>query len=212
MVIRLGFFVASSLNVPFQELSGISRSGENSRSPLMPRLPTLLNFSPRQFWPSASTLTNFQTPCNFSSSAWAFLLLATTSSCLAAGVSPSCCHFDPDWSPAKREYESAPPPMLMMLMVMNTAMTALILVANIVFNTPSVRTATLAVTTPAAAICPAAHKPAALIALEIIVGGTQADAAFLDTTAAKAAPVIANPCRVNRLASIFRARDSRTES
>jgi hypothetical protein len=63
-------------------------------------------------------------------------------------------------------------------MVRATAIAVLILVTNMVFNTPSVRAATLAEMRPAAATCPAAKKAAALIVEDTTEGGTQAEAAF----------------------------------
>src|SRR5262249_3959688 len=68
--------------------------------------------------------------------------------------------------------------------------------------TPSARAATFTGTTPAAAARPAASRLAALTVEHATEGGTKAEAASCDSTAARVPPDNDRPCRSNRLASM----------
>src|SRR5262249_45949444 len=74
-----------------------------------------------------------------------------------------------------------------------TAIMLLSFVMNIVFSTPSVRTATLTEIAPVAAAFPAANSVAALIVEDITEAGTPADPTFCESTAANAPSLSGRP-------------------
>jgi hypothetical protein len=93
----------------------------------------------------------------------------------------------------------------------SSAVIILRLVSNMPFNSPSVRVATEP-DTRAAAGCPAANAPAALIVDDASTDDTHAEAPFCDSTTARGPAENVNPCRARRLASIARPRDKRLKN
>src|SRR5439155_16530704 len=105
---------------------------------------------------------------------------------------------------------SSPPPSATTATAATTAATTFSLHSNIAFNAPFAKAATLAGTTPAAG--PAAKTLAALIVEDTTEGGTLADAALWDSTAATAPPDTTNPCRARPFANRTLPRASRAAS
>ena len=87
--------------------------------------------------------------------------------------------------------------------------TFLSLFRNMVFRTPSAKTATLAGIALAVAVCPAATRATAFMMDDTTAGGTPADTVVCDNPAAKVPPDTNSPSRASRLASIVLARASR---